>query len=469
MREGRKRLAKAHGRGDHGSRWLLLLLLEGMHMRRSNLELRAAGLLGLLVGCGGSTPMSLKVGGEGGPCTAGGGCDPGLLCTSHLCVRSLDSAIPATEGGAGGSGTGGQAGVGGYGGLSGNGGSASGGAGGHAGTGGQTGTGGYRGLGGNGGYASGGAGGSAPVSLCVGKPMDCGSYWPQSACEAVGCYSESLYPSMPCVGSILPCSNFTSASLCDSVGCTWQSGSTPDASLGGASGTGGTRGNGGATSSGGIGGLDGPIPTGGVFSTGGTKASGGTMSTGGSSGGGAGGSCTNVVPCGGDVVGTWTVTSSCLKVTGQLDMSMLGLGCVSAPVTGALHVSGTWTANSNGTYSDNTTTSGNEQITLPASCLNVSGVTVACDRIASVLVVLGYASVACIGVASGGCTCSASITQTGGAGLVSIDAQTSGAYTALGNVVTTDGSAQYSYCVSGNRMTWTPQSASPTTTGMIVF
>ena len=201
----------------------------------------------------------------------------------------------------------------------------------------------------------------------------------------------------------------------------------------------------------------GPVGTGG---TGGVPGSGGSGGTGGSS-------CSNVSPCGGDIVGTWTVTSSCLKVTGQVDMSLLSSGCASAPVTGYLQVSGTWTANANGTYSDNTTTSGNEQLTLPASCLNVSGTTTTCDRLGSVLQAFGYYDVSCSG--SGGCTCPVLVKQTGGVGLVSTDPQTSGTYTTSGNVVTTDSTMKYSYCVSGNKMTWTPQSTSPTTTGTVVF
>ena len=180
-------------------------------------------------------------------------------------------------------------------------------------------------------------------------------------------------------------------------------------------------------------------------------------------------SCSSVTPCGGDVVGTWTVASSCLKVTGQADMSVVGLGCTSAPVTGSLLVTGTWIANANGTYSDNTTTSGTEQITLPASCLQLSGTTTTCERIFGVLQGLGYDSVSCTSAASGGCTCPAIVKQTGGLGVLSSDPLTSGNYKTSGNVVTTDDGRQYSYCVSGNKMTWTPQGTSPTTTGTITF
>ena len=169
------------------------------------------------------------------------------------------------------------------------------------------------------------------------------------------------------------------------------------------------------------------------------------------------------------MVGTWTVTSSCLKVSGQVDLSMFGLGCASAPVTGSLQVTGTLTAESNGTYWDNTTTSGDEVLSLPASCLEISGTFVTCDPLASLLQSLGYASVSCTSAAGGGCTCSATVNQTGSMGLVSIGASTSGKFKTSGNVVTLDGAAEYAYCVSGNTMTLTPQTSSPTTTGAVVF
>jgi hypothetical protein len=169
------------------------------------------------------------------------------------------------------------------------------------------------------------------------------------------------------------------------------------------------------------------------------------------------------------VVGTWTVTPSCLKVTGEQDLSLIGLGCESAPVTGSVQVSGTWTANANGTYSDNTITTGSEVIALPASCLQVSGVTVACQLVSGLLQVLGYALATCVPAAGGACNCAGTIHQAGGLGLLSGDAQVSGTYKTSGNGVTVDDGAQYSYCVSGNRMAWSPQSASPTITGTIVF
>jgi len=186
------------------------------------------------------------------------------------------------------------------------------------------------------------------------------------------------------------------------------------------------------------------------------------------SSGGTPGSCTDVAACGGDVQGTWTVSSSCLDLSGELDVSGFGLGCTSVPVTGSLHVTGTWTANADGTYSDNTSTAGTAQITVPAACLNVSGTTTTCDRISGPLQGLGYGTINCSSVASGGCSCSADIQQMGGLGLASVDPQTSGNYSTATDVLTID-STQQSYCVTGNQMSWTPKSTGAVTKGSIGF
>jgi len=232
----------------------------------------------------------------------------------------------------------------------------------------------------------------------------------------------------------------------------------------GAGGVGGARG---AAGNGGPAGPGEVAGTRGGAVTGGSVGAGGTVGTGGRSSGGEAGSCSNVSACGGDVVGTWTVVSSCLSVTGQMDMAVIGLECTSATVTGSLQVTGTWTANSNGTYSDHTTTTGVEHLTLPASCLQISGTTTTCDRIGGVLTGAGYDSVSCTAAASGGCTCSATVKQTGWMGMVSFDASTSGEYTTSGTEVTLDSEARYSFCVAGTKLNMTPQGTNPTSTGTV--
>jgi hypothetical protein len=184
-------------------------------------------------------------------------------------------------------------------------------------------------------------------------------------------------------------------------------------------------------------------------------------------------SCSGVTACGGDVAGTWVAAGSCLPVSGQANMAGFGLGCTAAPVTGALEVSGTWTANPDGTFTDTTTTSGDSEIQLPPDCLNVSGTTTTCDRLDGALQALGYASVTCANAAIGGCSCTGSVEQMAGMAFVVLGAPARGSYTTANNVLTTAGRnpRDYSYCVSGNRLTLTPQGVSNigSLTGTIVF
>jgi hypothetical protein len=219
-------------------------------------------------------------------------------------------------------------------------------------------------------------------------------------------------------------------------------------------------------------------------SAGPTGMVGSSPSTGGAGGGGSGSlevtpveaDCEAVEPCGGEVVGTWVVAGSCLPVSGIANMSGFGLGCTEAPISGALEVTGTWAANADGTFTDGTTTTGDSQIELPPSCLTVSGTTTTCDRLGGALQSLGYASVTCADAASGGgCTCAATVDQTGGLAMLAFGAASSGTYTTANNVLTAStGGADanaYAYCVSGNQMVMTPQASGRTgaLTGTVVL
>jgi len=203
--------------------------------------------------------------------------------------------------------------------------------------------------------------------------------------------------------------------------------------------------------------------------TGGSSSSGGSTGSGGgnSSTGGSGQSCTNVTACSGNVVGTWTVNSSCLTVSGMADASGLGVGCTSVGVSGSLHVTGSVTLKSDGSYVDNTTTTGTEQLTLAAACLTISGTTTTCTGITGPLSALGFESVTCTSASGGGCNCTGTVNQTGGLGYVSVNASSSGAYTSMSNTLTYDGLMKYSTCASGNTLTVTPQA--PNTSGTVVL
>src|SRR5579871_5661709 len=204
----------------------------------------------------------------------------------------------------------------------------------------------------------------------------------------------------------------------------------------------------------------------------GTGGKAGTAGAAGAAGGGAGGSCSNGTACGGDLVGSWTVASSCLTVMGNLDLSLFGAGCPYAPVTGELTVTGTFTANADGTTSDATLTSGTEKITLASSCLVISSTPVTCAGAAGLLTSLGYSSLTCTNAAGGGCNCTGQVNQPGSIGLLSPAPSTSGNVSSSGGTATMSGDsgdARYSYCRSGGTLTFTPQSSSPMVTGTITL
>jgi len=206
---------------------------------------------------------------------------------------------------------------------------------------------------------------------------------------------------------------------------------------------------------------------------GGLPSRGGSSNAGGAGGNGAlgeaGGSCSAVTACGGSVVGTWNVKASCLNVSGQLDLGAIGAGCPTAQVTGALHVTGSWTAHENGTFEDNTVTTGTEQFDLAPSCLFISSTKTDCNGAANIISSLGYSGLTCTPIASGGCTCSGTVNQMGGPGVVSVFAARDGNFTAASNVLKIDDRMAYSYCVAGDTMTWSPQLASPPSAGSLEF
>lgn len=230
-----------------------------------------------------------------------------------------------------------------------------------------------------------------------------------------------------------------------------QSSDTPSGTAGSPAGTAGTVGTGGSTGTAGTpGGVSGGPATG--------------------TAGGSGTTCTNVTACGGSVVGTWTVSSSCLSVAGNLDIVNFGLDpACTATATGSTTVTGTWTAKADGTYVDNTVTTGTHQVEMAPVCLNISGTTTTCARISASFSALGYTSASCTDSPKGGCSCVGTVQQNGGLGIVSAGALTSGNHASADNVLTNDATSPYSYCVAGSKLTLTPKTTMPVTTGTIVL
>jgi non-reducing end alpha-L-arabinofuranosidase len=253
-------------------------------------------------------------------------------------------------------------------------------------------------------------------------------------------------------------------------------GSSSSEGSGGTTGSGGSSG--GTTGNGGSSGGTTGTAQGSGGATGKGGSSGGTTGKGGSSGGapasgGSGGSttptsCPNGTTCGGNLVGTWKVSSSCLTLSGEMDGYLLYLGCPKVPVTGSLKVTGTWTANANGTFSDNTTTTGSMTFALSGSCLLVSSTPVECPKIAGVFTAAGWTSAKCETDGGGQCNCTTTADQKGGLGLVSPYAAETGSYkTSGGNLTIED--QPYSYCVSGDTLTVTPKSEVLPLAGTVVL
>ena len=206
-------------------------------------------------------------------------------------------------------------------------------------------------------------------------------------------------------------------------------------------------------------------PKGGTTGAGGSAGSG----TSGSSGTAGAGTCSNVTACGGNVVGTWNVSASCLKLSGALDLPTAGLdprSCTSAPLTGTLSVTGSLTINADETYTDNTTTTGSAHVDLAAGCLLISGTKIDCKGAATALEAAGFRPATCtVAATGGGCSCDGMVNQTGGIGIPTPIPGTSGNYLAAGNTLTltTDsGNTTHSYCSAGTTLTLTPQSPNTT-------
>jgi len=158
---------------------------------------------------------------------------------------------------------------------------------------------------------------------------------------------------------------------------------------------------------------------------------------------GGSGSCGKVSPCGGSLVGTWTITSSCGSVLNFTN----GTECPGATVDESQIVtSGNLAFNADMTFTTSATIGGTRRFNVALAC--VAGVA-SCDEYAS-LISPGPpdATTTCM-TAGGACNCAMVYTAPMGA------AQT-GTYTTAGNVLTvtpTGGDPiELGYCVQGSTL-----------------
>jgi hypothetical protein len=236
----------------------------------------------------------------------------------------------------------------------------------------------------------------------------------------------------------------------------------------GGSNSGGSR-TGGSTGGNNSGGSNSGGSNSGGSQSGGKTGNGGSSASGGSSGGGGQtANCPNGSSCGGDLVGTWNVTSSCLNLSGDMSVELLEMGCKTVPATGFLKVTGTWTVDAKGNYTDDTTTTGSVSFPLSDACLTVSSTPVECSKMGNLFTAAGWKTGTC-SISNGQCNCSATANQLGSIGVIYSNASNKGTYTTSDTGLNTDESVDYSYCVSGNTLTLTPKPTILPITGTIVL
>lgn len=166
--------------------------------------------------------------------------------------------------------------------------------------------------------------------------------------------------------------------------------------------------------------------------------------------GSSGGTCASAAACGGDIVGSWKVTSSCI----DLDLSGMDSGFDCDGVTtraSGFKVTGDITYRADGTFSRNSTVTGNVVVTIPSACLVTNGITLTCAQIQQASasnLADEYTSIKCSGSSS--CTCTAA--------LAPVTSTATGTYstTAAGLLTETDAGGapeQSDYCVKGSTLT----------------
>jgi hypothetical protein len=169
-------------------------------------------------------------------------------------------------------------------------------------------------------------------------------------------------------------------------------------------------------------------------------------------GGLSSGGCANTPSCGGNLVGTWKVTSTCVTETGPAGLD----DCPAATVTVSnVQFAGTETYNADLTYSSTGTVSEDAVISIPASCLMTQGITLTCDQVTQSLASQQVGDTITCKAAGAGCSCSV--------GVKSIASDDSGTYTVAGGVHTDtaqnpDDSDVDDFCVKGTTLTESPHS-----------
>jgi hypothetical protein len=165
-------------------------------------------------------------------------------------------------------------------------------------------------------------------------------------------------------------------------------------------------------------------------------------------GGEGGGTCGVAAPCGGDIVGTWTVTSACVtaNVTGFLT------NCPSATLSiSDLRITGTTAYDADLTYTQDTVASGTDVVTLPRECI---GALTCADLAASFLQENPPPTSVTCWAAGSGCACALGVpTQS----TIETGTYTTTSAGLLTQTKTGGAPGQANYCVKGTTLTVSSQ------------
>lgn len=168
--------------------------------------------------------------------------------------------------------------------------------------------------------------------------------------------------------------------------------------------------------------------------------------------------CQSTPACGGDVVGTWQIGSSCTKGTFA---DLMNAMCKEATGDGSgLTVTGSYVLNADKTYATSTVTNGIAKITFPAACLKdaVSGTPLTCQQFATtfgaLLALAGPGSAPTL-QCSGTTSCACDIT------FKEVKEEAKGQYTLASNRLSlksagNDDPDVFDYCVKGTTLTLSP-------------
>jgi hypothetical protein len=171
-----------------------------------------------------------------------------------------------------------------------------------------------------------------------------------------------------------------------------------------------------------------------------------------------GAACTNTPACGGNIVGTWKITDSCV---GSGDLLEPATDCPGQTgSTSNFQITGTLVYNADDTYTATTSSTGNVIIKYPNTCLTTNGIT--CDELSQGVMEeldmpgAAFTAGSCA-AAPTACVCTLAIDSAG-----SIE---NGTYTttAAGVLTQTPNGGDIgnsSYCVKGSTLTLSPDAAS---------